>query len=281
MSGGLAWAIVEPSMKVTIECTIDCGCTTTSMRSYGMPNSRCVSMSSRPLLTSDAEFSVFIGPMTRSGGRRPVPGVTRLELGGRPAAERPAGGGQHQLGDLLGGAAAQALGQRGVFGVHRHDLTRPRRPQHQRTTGDQRFLVGQRQPGAGRQRGQGRSQAQRPDQRVEDDVGFGVLAPVGSPLRVRGRRRRRPVGGALVGDGDIGDPGLGALPQQQCPALPPPAARPTTSKRSGLAAMTSSACVPIEPVLPSTSTRRRPSGVAVVTHSLCPLGDDAGRAVAR
>ena len=32
MSGGLAWAIVEPSMKVTIECTIDCGCTTTSMR---------------------------------------------------------------------------------------------------------------------------------------------------------------------------------------------------------------------------------------------------------
>ena len=33
MSGGLAWAIVEPSVKVTIECTIDCGCTTTSMRS--------------------------------------------------------------------------------------------------------------------------------------------------------------------------------------------------------------------------------------------------------
>ena len=33
MSGGLAWAIVEPSVKVTIECTMDCGCTTTSMRS--------------------------------------------------------------------------------------------------------------------------------------------------------------------------------------------------------------------------------------------------------
>ena len=33
ISGGLAWAMVEPSVKVTIECTIDCGCTTTSMRS--------------------------------------------------------------------------------------------------------------------------------------------------------------------------------------------------------------------------------------------------------
>src|SRR5690606_58718 len=33
MSGGLAWAIVEPSVNRTIEWTIDCGCTTTSMRS--------------------------------------------------------------------------------------------------------------------------------------------------------------------------------------------------------------------------------------------------------
>ena len=31
MSGGLACAIVAPSAKVTIEWTIDCGCTTTSM----------------------------------------------------------------------------------------------------------------------------------------------------------------------------------------------------------------------------------------------------------
>nr|CRL79160.1 hypothetical protein CPGR_02514 [Mycolicibacter nonchromogenicus] len=33
MSGGLAWAMGEPSVKVTMECTMDCGCTTTSMRS--------------------------------------------------------------------------------------------------------------------------------------------------------------------------------------------------------------------------------------------------------
>src|SRR3954452_10841737 len=47
------------------------------------------------------------------------------------------------------------------------------------------------------------------------------------------------------------------------PGLPPPAASPTTSKRSGLAAMTSSAWVPIEPVLPSISTR------VLLTDLLC------------
>ena len=33
ISGGLAWAMVDPSWKVTIECTMDWGWTTTSMRS--------------------------------------------------------------------------------------------------------------------------------------------------------------------------------------------------------------------------------------------------------
>jgi len=36
MSGGEAWAIVEPSMNWTIEWTTDCGWTTTSIFSSGM-----------------------------------------------------------------------------------------------------------------------------------------------------------------------------------------------------------------------------------------------------
>ena len=36
MSGGVAWAIVDPSVNSTIEWTYDWGCTTTSMRSKGM-----------------------------------------------------------------------------------------------------------------------------------------------------------------------------------------------------------------------------------------------------
>ena len=37
MSGGEHWAMVEPSTNWTIECTSDCGWTTTSMRSSGTP----------------------------------------------------------------------------------------------------------------------------------------------------------------------------------------------------------------------------------------------------
>jgi hypothetical protein len=33
MSGCESWAMVAPSVKVTMECTMDWGCTTTSMRS--------------------------------------------------------------------------------------------------------------------------------------------------------------------------------------------------------------------------------------------------------
>ncbi len=98
-----------------------------------------------------------------------------LELGGRPAAKRPAGRGEHQLGDLFGAAAAQTLRQCGMFGVDRHDLAGLRGGQHQRAAGDQRLLIGQRQPGAGGERGQGRLQTERADQRVQHDVGLGVL----------------------------------------------------------------------------------------------------------
>jgi len=67
MSGGLACAIVEPSTKVTIECTMDCGWTTTSIRSAAMSKSRVASMSSRPLLTRVAELIVISGPIDQVG----------------------------------------------------------------------------------------------------------------------------------------------------------------------------------------------------------------------
>src|SRR5699024_1954954 len=38
MSGGLAWAMVEPSIRVAIEWTMDCGWTTTSTRCSGRSN---------------------------------------------------------------------------------------------------------------------------------------------------------------------------------------------------------------------------------------------------
>ena len=76
MSGGDAWAIVDPSTNSTMECTIDCGCTTTSMSPYGTPNSRCASITSRPLLTSVAEFVVTTRPMSQVGWASASAGVT-------------------------------------------------------------------------------------------------------------------------------------------------------------------------------------------------------------
>ena len=67
MVGGLAWTRVEPSTNSTIECTTLVGCTTTSMRSKGIPKSRWASITSRPLLTRVAELMVTTGPMSQVG----------------------------------------------------------------------------------------------------------------------------------------------------------------------------------------------------------------------
>jgi len=87
MSGGDACAIVAPSVNSTIEWIIDCGWTTTSMRSYGMANSRCASITSSALLTRVAELVVMSLPMSRSDGPAPPSGHV-----GHLLAERPRNG---------------------------------------------------------------------------------------------------------------------------------------------------------------------------------------------
>lgn len=78
MSGGLACATVEPSVNSTIEWIIDCGWTTTSIRSNPMSNSRWASITSRPLFTSVAEFTVMTGPMLQVGWLSAISGVTSV-----------------------------------------------------------------------------------------------------------------------------------------------------------------------------------------------------------
>ena len=76
MSGGDAWMMVAPSENSTIECTIDCGCTTTSIWSSEKPNSKWASITSRPLFTSVAELIVTSGPMFQVGCASACFGVT-------------------------------------------------------------------------------------------------------------------------------------------------------------------------------------------------------------
>ena len=62
-----SWAMVAPSPNSTIPCTIDCGCTTTSIRSKSTPNSSCASITSRPLFIRVDESMVILAPMPQVG----------------------------------------------------------------------------------------------------------------------------------------------------------------------------------------------------------------------
>src|SRR5918992_3568579 len=67
MSGCPRWASVAPSHRLTSACTIDCGCTTTSIDSYGTPNRWWASISSSPLFISVAESTVIFPPICQVG----------------------------------------------------------------------------------------------------------------------------------------------------------------------------------------------------------------------
>ncbi len=76
MSGGLAWASVDPSTNSTMEWITDCGCTITAIRSMGMSKSRWASITSRPLFTRVAELIVMTGPIAQVGWAIACSGVT-------------------------------------------------------------------------------------------------------------------------------------------------------------------------------------------------------------
>ena len=97
MVGIDSWAMVDPSVYVTMEWTIDWGCTTTSMSSKpmptpcspaGSPNSSLASITSRPLFISVEESTVIFGPMLHVGWARASSTVTSA----RSALVRPRNG---------------------------------------------------------------------------------------------------------------------------------------------------------------------------------------------
>ena len=89
-------AMIDPSFSSTIECTIDCGCTTTSICDGGTPNSQCASITSRPLFISVAESIVIFGPICHVGCFSASAAVTFVERRQRSAAERAARRGEDQ-----------------------------------------------------------------------------------------------------------------------------------------------------------------------------------------
>ena len=104
-----------------------------------------------PLFTSVAELIVTTGPMFQVGWASACSGRDLGQLSRRRPRNGPPLAVRISRRTSAAAPAAQALGQRRVLGVDRHDLPRPRhRGLHQRAAGDQRLLVGQREGAPGR-----------------------------------------------------------------------------------------------------------------------------------
>ena len=175
---------MAPSQRLTSAWTSDCGCTTTSIRSYGRPNSQCASITSRPLFISVAESIVIFPPIAQVGcAQRLLDGHVR-QVGRRAAAEGAAGRREREPVDGARPLAGDQLVQRGVLGVDRDQLRAGglRQGHHQLAAHDERLLVGQRDVDPLGERDDRRTEAGRPDDRVEHEVGAGLGDEPHQPL---------------------------------------------------------------------------------------------------
>ena len=100
--------------------------------------------------------------------------------------------------------------------VDRHDLTGGGGFRHQRSAGDKRFLVRQRQARSRVQSRQCRFESQRTDERIEDNIGTAVPNQFrhGARSRTGGYRFQRRCR-CRIGDGDVRDAGCTNLFGQQ------------------------------------------------------------------
>ena len=251
MSGRPRCASRAPSRRRTSPCTIDCGCTTTSMRSYGTSNSQCASMTSRPLFMSVAESIVMRAPIVQVGMPQGLLGRDVGELGRGAAAERTAARGHDQGLDRLGLLAREQLVQRGVLGVDRQQLRAAARQglAHERAAGDEALLVGERDVDARLQRRQRGVEPGRADDGVEDDVRPALgcqLRDARRPSSTRRRSARAPLrprrGRPARSCARRGARPRARRPRRRCPRRARRRADPGRRRRPGSPAGRSSRC---------------------------------------
>ena len=119
------------------------------------------------------------------------------ELVAGAATERAAACSEHQPSYLPRRTGAQALRQRRVLRVDRHDLARSRALGHQRPAGDQRLLVGQREHVSGVECSESWGETDRTGHPVDDDVGARPGRHLGGGVRP-GEQLRQPELAAVV-----------------------------------------------------------------------------------
>ena len=235
------------------------------------PNSQCASITSRPLFISVAESMVIFRPIRHVGCCSASAAVTSASSD----ADRPRNGPpdavrmSRRISRRL--AAVQALMNGVVLAVDRQDrdaASPARRFGHDAAGHDEHFLVGERDrladarwrraPPRGRRCPTTRTARGRHPDATPPPRGRRVRSPT---TRI-GRRPdlAQPIERCAGGHRDDAAAGMRAICSASRSAFSP-AARPTTSRRSGCASTTASALWPIEPVEPRIAMRFMSSNV--------------------
>ena len=149
-----------------------------------------------------------------------------------------------------------------VLGVDGDEPRARREPSgDERPSGDARLLVRERDETSGVERGERRAQTGRADDRVEDDVGVRVVARAATtpsaPSRTSSAGNRSRTFAAASASAIATRAGEKRSICSMSAAASESAASAWTVKRSGVRAMTSRVCVPIDPVDPRTVTADR------------------------
>ncbi len=268
--------MVEPSTNSTMECTTDCGCTTTAIRSTGTSKSRCASMSSSPLFIRLAEFTVTTGPIDHVGWASACSAVTAASSArvrprnGPPEAVRTSRETSERSPERRHCAMAECSESTGTIWSARTWARRTRSPP---TTSDSLFARARVDPA--------RSAARvgpRPTEPVMPLSTTSAPRPASTraasgPVRTSTsgtaalRAQARPAIAARSGSSPAGSatatldaPVARTWAASACGSAPP-AASPVTTNLSGWAWTTSIAWVPIEPVEPRRVTVRGASGL--------------------
>ncbi len=189
---------MAPSLRSISEWTIDCGWTTTSIRSKGTPKRWCASIASKPLFIRVAESTVIRPPMFQVGcasaSATLTPSRSVRPRNGPPDAVSTS------LSTVPGALGADQLEQRRVLGVDRQQ-PRPRRfgQRHGQLAADhQALLVGQRHVDPLAEGDDRRPQPGGADDPVEHHVGAGGDDQLADPL-LAGKHLSTPGAARLPG----------------------------------------------------------------------------------
>src|SRR5579875_2043227 len=264
MSGTASCAFTEPSTNSTSECTMLSRCSSTRMRSSGTPNSHEASITSSPLFINVAESMVILAPIRQVGCCSASAGVTArrrsrgrsrnappeaVRINAATSAALPSGVPSPRKHCQIA-LCSLSMGSTATWWARAAAMTRCPAITSASLLASATVFPASIAASVGR----------RPWRPTTASSTKSAAHSCTSVVSASGPVRRRPAGISAAGAGGSASAASAGRQVASCSANSGdqrPAASATTSKRSGWAATTSSACRPIEPVEPKIASRLR------------------------